>query len=230
MSSSEDGSSSSSQLVERDDAKGTQAADDERATLARKENQAIKLLRVLVFAILLFATALVASFVYTYMHRDQREDFLDEFEAAASKVIESFETTMGRKVEGLNSMATVYTSYAQSQGYVWPNVTLPDYEIRAANARIMADVVLMNMYTIVSDEDRLGWEAFYREAYLNHFIDFLEEETAQREEQDERLGYNSGDRNLQYENRTIKSRASDGSLFYAPPGSGPYVTCEYRIL
>lgn len=226
MQTNEEASNSSSQWEES--ATGEKdtdalAAEEERRTLARKENQAIKWLRASVFVILLAATALVASFTFIYMYQDQKQDFLDDFRAAASRVIESFQTTMGRKVEGLNSMASVYTSYAIAQGSTWPNVTLPDYEIRAASARIMADVVLMNMYTIVTDEDRLGWEAFYRDAYLAKFAAFLEEETVQRDEQDERMGQ----RRLQYENRTIKSRNPDGSLYPAPPGDGPYVTCEY---
>ena len=102
----------------------------ERKTLARKENQAVSYLRAIVLVVLLITAALVSAFIYLYVSQTQKDDFESEFESHAAKILETFHDSVERKIEAIDALSVQYTSYARATGASFPNVTLPDMEIR----------------------------------------------------------------------------------------------------
>jgi hypothetical protein len=134
----------------------------ERKTLASKENAAVFWVRGAVFLVLLGTAALVSSIVYLYTRNDQVQDFENAFEAHATKIVESFYETVERKLEAIDALSVTITSYAKSTGATFPNVTLPDFEIRASNSRVLSDSAVFNYQPVVTDETRLAWEAYTR--------------------------------------------------------------------
>ena len=157
---------------------------NERETLAKKEDKAVRWLRVCVFLLLVATATLVSLFIFNYVRTDQEEDFKHDFDANGAKLIEAFQTTMLRKVEGLAGLASSITSYAMATGASWPNVTVPNYEILAANARILAEVSVINFQPLVTDQTRAGWEAYAAERMNQVFQDSCESDKIQRAKQD----------------------------------------------
>jgi hypothetical protein len=195
----------------------------ERNTLGRKENQAVSRLRVVVFLVLLVTATLVSVGVYLYIANDQEEDFEHDFRAQATKILESFHESVERKLEAVDALSVAFTSYARGTGVTFPNVTLPDFEIRAANARILADSFVINYYPLVTDETRKGWEE-YQIANRDYYDASMQSGSAQRAYQAARFGEDDR-RSLVEEVLTdeIEDLTLQGARIVAPEGSGPYL-------
>ena len=192
----------------------------ERKTLARKEDQAVKWLRICVFVLLMLTATIVSVIAYRYVKNDQTADFEHEFNAMASKMTEAFQSTMALKIEGLEGLSAAFTSHALSSGSSWPNVTLPDFEIRAANTRVLTALTVINFHPLVKEEDRSGWEAYALQIRDEIFQTSCDSDDMQRAGQDSRFADNH-DRQLQIMNRTgIYGLAPDGTQDYKPPGTG----------
>jgi class 3 adenylate cyclase len=199
----------------------------ERKTLASKENRAVFWVRGAVFLVLLGTAALVSTIVCMYTKNDQVQDFESAFEGHATRIQESFYDTIERKLEAVDALSVTITSYAKSTGATFPNVTLPDFEIRCSNSRVLSDTSVINYQPVVTDETRLGWEA-YQIANRGHFDEALASGIAQRAQQDVRFGQIDGDgdkRGLQESDLrdVIMNLEPDGTTSVAPEGSGPYL-------
>jgi class 3 adenylate cyclase len=222
----------------------------ERKTLARQENKAVRLLRVLVFVVLSSTAAVVAMGVHRYISHDQHSNFETDFEAHAAKLLESFHDSVERKLEAVDALAVTITSHAIQSGSSWPNVTLPDFAVRVANTRILADAVVVNFYPLVTDDTRAGWEAYYNANRFRYTIEF-EQDQRQQVLQDARFNEtsdNTGDgsskeggatRQLQQGasatgpiefdmlgfpiSKSIFNLQDDGFTTPAPENSGPYL-------
>lgn len=86
---------------------------------------------------------------------------------------ETWQRSMARKIESVDSLATSITSFARYTGAVWPNVTIPDYELRAANTLTTGESASTLFYPIVQDADRSGYEAHMAAEYNTMFDNAL---------------------------------------------------------
>ena len=102
-----------------------------REVLAKQENKAVAWLRVLVFFVLLVTAILVSVGTYLYTRNDEEEDFEHDFSANAAKVIEAFHDAVDQKLGAAGTLSTTITSIAISTGATFPNVTIPDIEVRS---------------------------------------------------------------------------------------------------
>jgi class 3 adenylate cyclase len=196
----------------------------ERSTLARKEDRAVFWSRILVLVVLATAAALVAINVYKNTARSQQKNFETTFASDSLKVLDSFYLSVERKLHSSDALSVLYTSYAINSGSTFPNVTLPDYQLHSANARIMSESVVFNYHPVVTDVNRKGWEAYAREN-RNQFITasaveygWIEYQNAQYNESDRR-----GLQNVQDFQDEIGNLGMDGLVHPAPEGTGPYL-------
>lgn len=97
--------------------------ENERKTLASKENKAVGWLRVIAFLLLLCTAAGVSTVIYRGLKNNQLDDFDRGFEADATKVIDSFHRALAKKLTAIDAFAGLYTSHAQFANAIWPNVT-----------------------------------------------------------------------------------------------------------
>lgn len=67
------------------------------------------------------------------------------------------------KISVAESFSIVLTSYALDRGREFPFVTLPDYEMRAAKARALAQASSLIWIPLVDQKDQLEWENYARE-------------------------------------------------------------------
>ncbi|CAB9509771.1 Receptor-type guanylate cyclase gcy [Seminavis robusta] len=208
-----------------DDKKANQDLVEERKKLAQKENEAVRWLRIVVFVVLLVTAALVSVGVYVLLRKDQKDDFEHDYQANALKIIESFHQSVERYLEALDSLSIAYTNHAFVTGSVFPNVTLPDFEVRGANTRILGGAPVINFYPLITDETRPGWEAYVGET-IGHYPQCMDADTEQRLIQDAILGLDY--QVVEFEDPsplplTIKDIQADGSTPPAEPGAGPYL-------
>ena len=142
-----------------------QETEEKRKILAKNESRVLNGLRVAVILVLLITTAVVSVGVYQYTSKDQKEDFKSEFLGFADRIMDSFHTTVEHKLGAIDSFSVSITSFALHSGSNFPNVTIPDFEIRGASARVVADSTFIRWMPLVTREQRPGWEAY---ASQNH--------------------------------------------------------------
>jgi class 3 adenylate cyclase len=197
----------------------------ERVTLARNENRAVMGMKILVFVVLLLTSALVSVGIYKYIRDDQIKTFRDAFDADATKILAAFHHRLEKQVETLDGLAVAITSYALQTGSTFPNVTLPDFAARFANARVLSESFMITFNPLVTDEMRAGWEE-YSIQHMDQYYEALKEETMLRDHQDTLYHWNSSLGDLDVADRvpapSMIRLGADGSFSMAELDSGPY--------
>jgi class 3 adenylate cyclase len=152
---SDDGASDTVYSV---DIKGENAKDE--PALAKNENRAVNIIRVLMVFVLVGVAVAVSYSAYHITSDSEDELFETTFKDQAAKVKETFEANADRRMAALASFSQTITSYAVSSGSVFPQVTLPDFERQAAFALKLSDAAALLTFPIVQAEDRMGWQQY----------------------------------------------------------------------
>jgi class 3 adenylate cyclase len=151
------------------------AAKNERESLGAKETRNVLFLRFFAFFILLLTSILVCLGVYFYTKRDEEEDFEYVYEASAERVIQSFHESVAQVLAGLDAASVTITSYALNTAANFPNITVPNWELRGANTRVVTKGVTLVWFPLVHEEDRLGWEAYATQTHMHQMETFAAE-------------------------------------------------------
>jgi hypothetical protein len=166
------------------------AAINERNTLGKRETRAIFFLRLLVMVVFVLLAVSSSMSVFFYVQNSEEDQFQSEFGVHADKVIESFNLAIERKLSAIDSLSVAITSHAISSGSTFPNVTVPHFEYKGSNTRIIGDTVMAFYMPLVTDETREGWEAYSRENN-GHLIEAGLNEAKEKVEQDAKYGFDS---------------------------------------
>jgi hypothetical protein len=129
-------------------------------SIAKKDIKAACHLRILVVALFLFMSIFVPIVIFITSRNNEEEGFQSEFEALATKVIDSFEFNVARKFGAIDSLDISVTSYAVGTGSTPPNVTMPDFDLRAANTLALADTFSVFYVPVVEEGGRKEWEQY----------------------------------------------------------------------
>lgn len=164
-----------------------QAALHEKAHLARSESRVVGHLRIYFLLFLGLTAGLAGWGTFQYTHRAELDDFESRFSSIAGSVSESFHDAVERKLGALDAMSVTITSYALQSGESFPMVTLPDFETRGANTRILADGIYVFWLPLVVDEKRAEWEAYTAQRYM-HLYGAFGTESMLRAMQDQSFG------------------------------------------
>jgi hypothetical protein len=175
--------------------------DDEKNTgeaLAGRETKAVSYLRVVVIIVLFLTAAAVSVFIYNYTHQDQVDDFEQAAVAHSLKIIEAFHAAVDVKLGATNALGVAIAAFARSQEQGLPMMTVPDFEVRGADTRILADAVVIWYSPLVREDQRAEWED-YGLKNRQHLMQAFGAETSQTAWEDERYNYTQPQerRNLQ---------------------------------
>jgi class 3 adenylate cyclase len=230
--------STSSVIVE--DAK-IKAAREERNVLGARETKGVRLLRLVAILVLTTAAALVSAAVYLIAREGEENSFQNENDASSSKIIESFQGSIGQLINSHDALSSTVTTLAEESGATFPNFTIPNFEALGASARISSKAMSITYFPYVTDEERKGWEAYSVE-YQGYLEPSLSRENEYKVAQDIRYGY-SDRRRAQWEEyqgggappagqdlssqgfggmRLVNEEISTDVKVPAPPGTGPY--------
>jgi len=107
--------------------------------------------------ILAIGTALA---VFYYTSGSETEQFERKFQDDAHKVLEAIGSSLDQTFGTFDSLAVAAVSFARASHQVWPNVTIPDFAIRAAKVLELSDAFTINLVPFVTPAQRLGWEEY----------------------------------------------------------------------
>ncbi|CAB9519856.1 Receptor-type guanylate cyclase gcy [Seminavis robusta] len=154
----------------------SRAAKETRKTLASKENKAVICLRYFVLFVLMSTAVAVSLATFFYSRSVEHDSFQAEFASVAVVTLRSFVEAVEHKLSSLDAMATGITSHAIRTGETFPNVTIPDFEVKGATLRTQTDSIYMFWMPLVTDQDRLGYEAYTQMMQAQIFGSFISEE------------------------------------------------------
>lgn len=138
--------------------------------------------------ILVTMASLLIAGTFMFTKNNEKENFEDEFNALADQVIDSFHLSASNQLAAMDALSVSYTSYALTSGNSFPNITLPHYEIKGANTRIISHGFITHFFPVISNEDRRGWEEYATEA-MSHQMESFVSQTKLSAAQDVKFGY-----------------------------------------
>ena len=138
-----------------------------RKQLSKRESKNVFRLRLVVLLVFLTAAALVSAIVYSLTVQGEKDEFEEQYDGAAGKVIESFEDIMN-KMGSVSGLGSAYTSYGEdhsdhSGDAEWPFVSLNSFQQKASHARHLSGALLVSMNPIVEKKDFEAWDNYVAE-------------------------------------------------------------------
>jgi hypothetical protein len=99
---------------------------------------------------------------------------MPQFKSLAKDIIDSTERRAETKFAVLHGLSRTITSYTLNAGMDWPFVSIPHFEIRMREARLLSDAELIAFAPIVSKDDKGIWEAFAvkSQGWIQEGLDF----------------------------------------------------------
>ena len=163
------------------------AAQQERSTLAAHETRAIFCLRLVVLLSLMIVGVSFALALFKYTNVIQEQEFEDQFGFYRDQVFEKFNRQLERTLNAMDTLSSEITSHAESSGSEFPFVTVPNFEVHSANARISGDAVAIFYMPYITEDLKVPWETY---ATANRaFIKIaLDSEEARKVAQDQLFG------------------------------------------
>jgi hypothetical protein len=191
------------------------SADSVADSIAKKDTTAACLMRVLVIALFIFMSVFVPIVIFLTARNNEQENFESEFDALATKVVDSFEFNVARKLGAIDSLDISITSYAVGTNSTFPFVTLPDFDLRAANTLALADTLSVAFVPLVTQANRAEWESYSvdNEAWITTALNRQTASVGRRAQAPETIGLSTP---------VITAFAEDGALVPQPDGAGPY--------
>lgn len=159
-----------------------------RPTIAKEETKTVGKLRILVFAALFITGVSLSIGVFQYVRWDEQEDFEVQFDAHARKIIDSFNAQLSQKLGVMDGFSKSITTYALENNLLFPQVTLPNFEMRGMNVRQQVGALRVDWFPFVTDEIRDDWEAYAVE-HQSWLFPAVEREKNFRLKQDERFEF-----------------------------------------
>lgn len=143
------------------EASGKRSVEQRNIEIAARETSVVFRLRLLIFAVLLIATAAVSGLVYVVSDQGYQRQYKVQYDGAAQQVHDAFFDILDSKLRPLASMAVAATAHGVDHNLAWPFVTLSSFQQRAASARSHKGVWSIWLCPTVSVDDREKWENEY---------------------------------------------------------------------
>jgi class 3 adenylate cyclase len=110
--------------------------------------------------VLLVSTVFLAVIVKNSASRNEYERFEAQFSEHASKIFDSLVSNLEHGIGEVDNLAVSITSYTGSVNTPWPYALVPEFEIRAASTRKLANAALISLVPLVEEPQRQDWENF----------------------------------------------------------------------
>jgi hypothetical protein len=141
-------------------AKGRNTSAASSHAFVNKGRTAQRGLRILVILVFLVGIVLVPYFVFQGTSDGETQNFETKYEGLALKVVTSVDDSLRKKFNAIDSINVAVTSYATRSQAIWPQVTVPDFDIKVANILALANSLSIMLLPIVRDAERSAYEQY----------------------------------------------------------------------
>ncbi|KAL3926380.1 MAG: hypothetical protein SGBAC_013500, partial [Bacillariaceae sp.] len=152
--------------------------------LLRKDNR-IRWLRAAALLILIIAAFLVSFLVYNTLRATEQHEFETRFWDQSAQVGSALRKEMQSKLRVIDSLSVTTTSYGNSRGRTWPNITIPEFSSRAAGVLTIGRGISMALQPVITSDLLEAWEEYSakEQSWITTDIAFQEKFPSVRESQ-----------------------------------------------
>ena len=154
---------SSHSSTPEDQVEDRELEDEKGEKLALKETKLVRNFKAVVFTVIILSALSVALSVYFYLSNAEQADFENQFEDDAIKVLASLGSNIDLTLGAADAFATTIMSVAKATNQTWPFVTIPDFGVQAGKVLSLSSAYIINLYTLVQDNERKDYEAYMAE-------------------------------------------------------------------
>ena len=157
----------------------------DRMEVGRQEPVAISAVRILVVVSLCLLGAFSSITTFRYIddengsneHGQQIQE--DRYGEYVDRVFECVEKKLSLQLAVMDSLSSDFLSYSRNSESVWPEVTIPDFEMLGSKARSIADVNFIGLLPLVTKKE--GWESYSvaNQDWHQESLDYLKETTGE---------------------------------------------------
>mmetsp|Transcript_23869 Transcript_23869/g.39456 ORF Transcript_23869/g.39456 Transcript_23869/m.39456 type:complete len:1195 (-) Transcript_23869:99-3683(-) len=136
------------------------AEEDDMGLANNKVSRKVCIYKSIFVAVLVAVAVGVIILVNLTTSREEQDRFETEFEDLASKLTDNFLTIFETKVWTGQTIATTYSSDSKYYNLSWPNVLLPNFDLRMLGHRKVAKSDTIMFAPLVTNVTRDSWEAY----------------------------------------------------------------------
>jgi hypothetical protein len=146
------------------------------AGIAAGESKAVRWIRVVATAVVVFSTVEVALAVYYYMTGSEQNTFEYRFKSDSYKILESIGSTVDRSLGSVDSFAFILVSLARATNQTFPFVVMPDFPLHSSKILSLSKGILFSTYIFVTHEQRPSWNNYSvnNDAWVDESYDIQE--------------------------------------------------------
>lgn len=139
--------------------KGSSSDARETTKMLQKDKWVIRI-RFAAVTVILLAAVTVSCVEYFGLRGSEQLEFEHRYEDQAAQLGHSLRSELGVKLRALDSFSVTISSYTMNQNATWPNISMPDFEYRAATALANGGGLSIALQPLVYKEKLREWEEF----------------------------------------------------------------------
>jgi hypothetical protein len=132
----------------------------EKNIFAKRETRNINRLRAIAMFVLGIATLSVAIIVFFKVRYSENIRFYTAYYLDAEKVLLSMGYSIQSNLGVMDSFASTILSFAKQTNQTFPNVTIPNFAIKASKLLTLSAGFQISLQPVVTADQRLGWEEY----------------------------------------------------------------------
>ncbi|KAL7580174.1 hypothetical protein ACA910_012925 [Epithemia clementina (nom. ined.)] len=128
--------------------------------IGQKESQGVFRAKMMVYLVLIVSCAAASTLTFLFTSDQEDSNFEGDFASFAEEIQRTSRDQLFPQFNTAESLSLAVSSYAKEQGSLWPNVTLPDFELRTRKAREMSDSSLVMFVPLFLKTLQSQWESY----------------------------------------------------------------------
>jgi hypothetical protein len=139
---------------------GDKEENDVPNAIAHRETSTVCKWKLVVLLVLVAGTIGAALAVSRYTRDSELQKFHSAFAEDAIKVSSAIAKSLEQTVGALDGLAATLVSHAAHSNQSWPQVTLPDFAIRASKVLPISNALYISVLPLVTSTERVAWETY----------------------------------------------------------------------
>jgi len=128
--------------------------------IGSKETKSVFRAKLMVYLVLIVSCVTASTLAYFFTRDQEEDDYRNDFKVYADEVKRVAKDVIQTKIDVGESLSIQITSYANDNGFLFPFVTLPDFERVSANLRHMANTDFISFISLVPREKKAEFENY----------------------------------------------------------------------
>ena len=139
--------------------KGSSSGMRETTKMLQKDKWVIRI-RIAAVIVILVAAVSVSCVEYFGLRGSEQLEFEHRYEDQAEQLGHALRSELEVKLRAMDSFSVAISSYSVAQSTQWPNISMPDFEFRAATALTNGGGLSIGLQPLVYKENLKEWEEF----------------------------------------------------------------------